>query len=58
MANRAQKKRGTATRGSKGTTKKSGNRNTTGEETIDLETPPRKKPRTAAARYSIEKRGI
>jgi hypothetical protein len=57
MAKMAQKKRGTAARGREGTTKKSGVRKTTGEETIDLETPPRKKPRTAAARYSIEKRG-
>jgi len=28
-----------------------------GAETINLDTPPRKKPRATAARYSIEKRG-
>jgi hypothetical protein len=37
--------------------KSSAGRKTTGEETIDLDTPPRKKPRAAAARYSIETRG-
>jgi hypothetical protein len=37
--------------------KSSAGRKTTGEETIDLDTPPRKKPGAAAACYSIEKRG-
>jgi hypothetical protein len=53
MAKTAPKKRGAAAVGKKAAPKKK----TTGEETIDLDTPPRKKPRAAAARYSIEKRG-
>jgi hypothetical protein len=53
MAKTAPKKRGAAAVGKKVAPKKK----TTGEETIDLDTPPRKKPRAAAARYSIEKRG-
>ena len=36
--------------------KKSGGRKTTGE-TINLDTPPRKKLRSSAARYSIKKKG-
>jgi hypothetical protein len=40
----------------KGASKKSGGRKTTGE-TINLDTPPRKKPRTSAAHYSTKKRG-
>ena len=40
----------------KGASKKSGGRKTTGE-TINLDTPPRKKPRASAVHYSTEKRG-
>jgi hypothetical protein len=58
MAKTATKKSGAAAGGRKATTKKSAGRKTTGEEeTIDLDTPPKKKPRAAATRYSIEKRG-
>jgi hypothetical protein len=57
MTKMAPKKRGAAAGGRKAAPKKSAGRKTTGEETIDLDTPPRKKPRAAAARYSIEKRG-
>jgi hypothetical protein len=58
MAKTAPKKRGVAAGGRKAAPKKTAGRKTTGEdETIDLDTPPRKKPRAAAARYSIEKRG-
>ncbi len=53
MAKTAPKKRGAAAGGKKVAPKKK----TTGEETIDLDTPPRKKPRAAARRYSIKKRG-
>jgi hypothetical protein len=53
MAKTAPKKRGAAAGGKKAAPKKK----TTGEETIDLDTPPRKKPRVPAARYSTEKRG-
>ena len=53
MAKTAPKKRGTAAVGKKAAPKKK----TTGEETIDLDTPPRKKPRAPAARYSTDKRG-
>jgi hypothetical protein len=58
LAKTAPKKRGAAAGGRKALPKKSSaGRKTTGEEIIDLDTPPRKKPRAAAARYSIEKRG-
>ena len=57
MAKMAPKKRGAAAGGRRSAPKKSAGRKTTGEETIDLDTPPRKKPHAAAARYSIEKRG-
>ncbi len=57
MAKTAPKKRGAAAGGRKATPKKSAGRKTTGEEIIDLDTPPRKKPGTLAARYLIEKRG-
>jgi hypothetical protein len=53
MAKTAPKKRGAAAVGKIAAPKKK----TTGEETIDLDTPPRKKPHAAAARYSTEKRG-
>ena len=53
MAKMAPKKRGAAAGGKKAAPKKK----TTGEETIDLDTPPRKKPHVPAARYSTEKRG-
>jgi hypothetical protein len=57
MAKTAPKKKGAAAGGRKAAPKKSAGRKTTGEETIDLDTPPRKKPRAAATRYLIEKRG-
>ena len=57
MAKTAPKKRGAAAGGRNAAPKKSAGRKTTGEETIDLDTPPRKKPRAPAARYSIEERG-
>jgi hypothetical protein len=57
MAKTAPKKRGAAAGGRKAAPKKYAGRKTTGEETIDLDTPPRKNPRAPAARYSIEKRG-
>ncbi len=57
MAKTAPKKRGAAAGGRKAAPKKSAGRKTTGDETIDLDTPPRKKPRAPVARYSIEKRG-
>ncbi len=57
MAKMAPKKRGTATGGRKAAPKKSAGRKTMGEETIGLHPPPRKKPRAAAACYSIENRG-
>ncbi len=58
MAKMAPKKRGAAAGGRKAPPKKSSaGRKTTGEETIDLDTPPRKKPSAAAASYLIEKRG-
>ena len=53
MAKTALKKRGAAAGGKKAAPKKK----TTGEETINLDTLPRKKPRAPAARYSTEKRG-
>ena len=53
MAKTAPKKRGAVAGGKKAAPKKK----TTGEETIDLDTPPRKKPRAPAALYSTEKRG-
>jgi len=51
------KKTSTAAGTKKAASTKTGGRKSTGGETIDLDTPPRKKPRTAAARYSTEKRG-
>jgi hypothetical protein len=57
MAKTDPKKRGAAAGGRKAAPKKTAGRKTTGEETIDIDTPPRKKPRAAAARYSTEKRG-
>ena len=58
MAKTAPKKRGAAAGGRKAPPKKSSaGRKATGEETINLDTPLRKKPRSAAACYSIEKRG-
>ena len=56
MAKTVPKKKGAAAGGRKAAPKKSGGRKTTGE-TIDLDTPPRKKARASAARYSTEKRG-
>jgi hypothetical protein len=50
MPKTAPKKRGAAARGRKAAPKKSAGRKTTWEETIDLDTPPRKKPRAAAVR--------
>ena len=54
MAKTAPQKRGAAAGGKKAAPKKK----ITGEDTIDLDTPPRKKPRVPAARYSTEKRGF
>ena len=53
MAKMAPKKRGAAAGEKKATPKIK----TTGEETIDLDTPPRKKQQVPAACYSTEKRG-
>ena len=54
MVKTAPKKRSAAAGGKKAAPKKK----ITGEDTIDLDTPPRKKPRVPVARYSTEKRGF
>ena len=57
MPKTVQKKKGAAAGGWKAASKKSGGGRKTTGETINLDTPPRKKPPTSAAHYSPEKRG-
>ena len=52
------KKSSTAAGTKKAASKKTGGRKSTGGETIDIDTPPKKKRSTVAARYSIKKEGF